>query len=477
MLLTELNEPENNTPSRDPSVRPDTQEGRDTRVMRDQHPASEATSNPALLRQLQVLQAVSDVALEHAQLGDLLQALLRRIQVMLSVDNVAILLPTPDGAALTLYRVYGPEEAVLGQVRVPLGEGVAGTIAATRQPLIAENLATVPVSNPFLLEHFRSLLGVPLLADERLVGVLHIDTVQPRQFTDDDLQLAQALAERITIAIVRAQQYEGEQQRRQDAERQVAVLQATTERMDEFLSIASHELRTPITNLAMNGQLLDLWLRQQGRRRADEAEGDYLIRAVAAVQPLIERSNRNFQRLNRLVGDLLDAARLREQRLVLRTQQIDLARLVEEIVEEYQQSYPTRAIHLTRATPTPLLVDGDPDRIGQVLSNYLNNALKFAPPDRPVSVALQREGEQARVAVHDEGDGIPEGEVDHIWERFYRGEGITPESGSLVGLGLGLYISRAIIERHGGQVGVASVQGHGSTFWFTLPLASATRTE
>jgi signal transduction histidine kinase len=425
----------------------------------------------AVTRQLQVLQAVSDVALEHARLGSLLRALLQRIQQMLEVENVAILLLTPDGGELTLYSVRGPEEAVMGQVHVPIGQGVAGTIAATREPLIVENLASVPVVNPFLREHFRSLLGVPLLADGRLVGVIHVDSVQPRRFTEEDSQLLQVLADRIAVAIDRAQQYESAEHDRAEAERRVAVLQELTDRMDEFLSIASHELRTPLTSLAMNVQMLDIWLNAQRGKRTDEPAAEYAVRAVAAAQPLVQRSSHSIKRLDRLLDDLLDAVRIREGRLALQPRRTNLISLVREIIEEHQQAdAAARTMRLTVEAQEPVVVQADPDRMGQVVSNYLSNALKYSRSELPVTVTLQMEADQARVSVRDEGVGIPQPELDHIWERFYRVAGIGHQSGSQVGLGLGLYICRDIVERHGGQVGVQSQPGKGSTFWFTLPV-------
>lgn len=299
-----------------------------------------------MTRQLQALQAISDVALEHARLDDLLQALLQRIRHMFAVDNVAILLPALDGQELTLYAVRGPEEAVMGAVHVPMGHGVAGTIAATRRPLIVDNLAVVPVANPFLRTHFRSLLGVPLLAGGQLIGVIHIDSMQARRFTDEERQLLELLADRIATAIARAQQYERVQQDRTEAERRVAVLQATTERMDEFLRIASHELRTPLTNLAMNIQLLDIWLNTQRGKREDESAAEYMLRAVAKVQPLIQRSNQSIERLERLVGDLLEASRIREDRVALRLRQTDLVSLVREVVDEQRQTQTGRIVRL-----------------------------------------------------------------------------------------------------------------------------------
>lgn len=116
-------------------------------------------------------------------------------------------------------------------------------------------------------------------------------------------------------------------------------------------------------------------------------------------------------------------------------------------------------------------VTGDAQRLGQVVTNYVTNALKYSPADRPVTVGLDVEEGQARVWVRDEGPGLPAEEQERIWDRFHQARGIEVQSGSGVGLGLGLYICRSIIEQHQGHVGVQSTSGAGSTFWFTVPLA------
>ncbi len=131
---------------------------------------------------------------------------------------------------------------------------------------------------------------------------------------------------------------------------------------------------------------------------------------------------------------------------------------------------PTRLIHLELpAEEVRVLVDAG--SIGQVVTNYLSNAIKYSASDQPVDVTLRVEEHTARVSVHDEGHGLSHSEQERVWERFYRVPGIEVQSGSREGLGLGLHISRTIIERHQGQVGIQSIPGHGSTFWFTVPLA------
>jgi signal transduction histidine kinase len=118
-------------------------------------------------------------------------------------------------------------------------------------------------------------------------------------------------------------------------------------------------------------------------------------------------------------------------------------------------------------------VMADASRIEQVVTNYLSNALKYSREDRPVVVRLDVDGETARVAVRDEGIGVAPAEQASIWDRFHRAAGVTIQSGSDVGIGIGLHICKTIIDGHHGQVGAFSVPGQGSTFWFTLPLASA----
>lgn len=434
-----------------------------------------------MARHLKVLQTVSDVALEHVRLGELLQTLLQRVQEMFEVENVAILLPTPEGDALTLNTVRGPEEAVLGKVQVPMGQGVAGTIAATRRPLFIENLQSVPVANPFLREHFHSLLGVPLLSEGQLVGVIHIDSVRPRQFSNDERQLLEATAERIALAIARARLFETTESSRDEAKRQITVLQEVTQRMDDFLGIASHELRTPLTSLTMNIQTLDHWFNvaaisdstaggpENGGTHERVASREELARIISKARPVVNRSVNSIRRLQRLVGELLDASRIRENRLEPELERVDLAHVVRNVVEEQRRAFPRRMVMLDVGDGKPVQVQADSRRIGQVMANLIANALKYSPANRGVRVALQRERNQARVVVEDEGIGIAEQDLDHIWERFYQAKGPGHQTGSQIGLGLGLFIARNIVESHGGTVGVQSVPGKGSTFWFSLP--------
>jgi len=150
----------------------------------------------------------------------------------------------------------------------------------------------------------------------------------------------------------------------------------------------------------------------------------------------------------------------------------DLNAVVWEAVEEQRRLMSTRTIHLNLAGSEPLLLLMDADRIGQVVTNYLSNALKYSEPEQGVFVRVEATAIEVRVSVRDQGVGLGVEEQAHSWERFYRAPGIQVKSGSGIGLGLGLYICRTIIEEHGGRVGVESVKGAGATFWFALPSRS-----
>ncbi|GCE27295.1 hypothetical protein KDA_27790 [Dictyobacter alpinus] len=240
-------------------------------------------------------------------------------------------------------------------------------------------------------------------------------------------------------------------------------------RMDEFLSIASHELRTPMTTI--NGNIQLAMRRVRGLSRPEGGPPDYEDK-LALIQELLSRAERQVRIQNRLVSDLLDVSRIQANRLELNIAECDLAAITREAVEDQRFSVPRRTILLHNVSPElSIPIQADADRIGQVITNFLTNALKYSDEDTTVDVDIQLQDTYARVSVHDKGPGLPEDERKRLWERFYRVPGIRIRSGSGMSLGLGLYICHTIIELHNGQIGVDSTVGEGSTFWFMLPLA------
>ncbi len=222
----------------------------------------------------------------------------------------------------------------------------------------------------------------------------------------------------------------------------------------DVLRVVAHDLLSPITSMRLFFQLQERRLRQgQPAFVPDEA----LLNALKA----------NVTRMERLVNDLRAVTTIEAGALSLDRRPCDLAALCRQEVEIQRQLAPGRVIQVDAPTE-PLRAEVDEQRVGQVVANFLSNALKYAPPDAPITLTLHADDAAVRIEVRDEGPGIPAAEIPRLWERFHRVAGIKAQDGTQ-SLGLGLYICKAIVEQHGGQVGVESAPGVGSTFWCALP--------
>lgn len=295
---------------------------------------------------------------------------------------------------------------------------------------------------------------------QRLLTIVFVIT------TIIDLVSFAAILTLIRRTVTLREQFAQERVRAEERAR-ASALDETNRRMTDFLGIASHEIRTPLTSLKIGLQLA-----AREVKRASAGARPRNAAGLASVGPLLDRALASTANLERLTADLVDATRIETSALMMRPTTQSLAPLIADCVAEQRLYHPGRTIALD-APEGEVMVTIDADRIRQVITNYLINALKFSDEERPVEVRITMDGDNAMVRVRDEGPGIPAEERDRIWDRFYRAPGIAHKTGSSEGFGLGLYISRSIIERHGGAVGVESAQGQGSTFWFTLPLAVA----
>lgn len=257
---------------------------------------------------------------------------------------------------------------------------------------------------------------------------------------------------------------------RAEAQAAEMALRESSRHMHEFLGIASHELRTPLTTIKATIQITRRQLIRllTSPEISEPATGNLL----PTILDFLDRAERQVNVQNRLVGDLIDLSRIQTNQLTVQLKCVDLATIVHEVVEDQRILIPRRTIQWgTSVLQAEVLADAD--RVSQVVNNYLTNALKYSEADKPVTVHLEPLGSMVRVSVQDRGPGLTPAEQKRIWECFYRVDSIKIKSGTGVGLGLGLHISRSLIERQGGQVGVESEKGKGSTFWFTLPLAPA----
>ncbi|GHO72854.1 hypothetical protein KSD_06250 [Ktedonobacter sp. SOSP1-85] len=237
---------------------------------------------------------------------------------------------------------------------------------------------------------------------------------------------------------------------------------------DLMLSMTSHELKTPLAALKGTFQLL------QRRVKRLDTQTDHLTPEVSAFfNDLMERlaaSARQVDVQTHLINDLLDVSRITANTLELSLDHCDLASIVRETVEDLRVTAPSRSLLLELPEHTTVMVLADRARISQVVTNYLTNAIRYSSADQPIHIGLTiREG-VARVWVRDHGPGLTEEAQKELWQRFHQVKGVPVQSGSGKGLGLGLYICQTLITQHHGEVGVESMPGEGSTFWFTLPI-------
>jgi K+-sensing histidine kinase KdpD len=375
-------------------------------------------------------------------------------------DGGILRLLSEDGEHLDPVAAYHPNaeaRALMQKLSVATRhgatEGLQGRTVQTGTPVrltgeewAAQRGVSPPAYWPFFDRFGQAgMLIVPLRVRDRVIGTLGVSRDEPGQgYTAADEHFLQELADRAALALENARLYE----RAQEAVRA----------RDQFLSIASHELRTPVTTIRGYAQLL-LRAHAQG-----PIEPERLARYLTTID--LETG-----RLGRLTQDLLDVSRLQTGQLQLAHQPLDLAQLARTIGVRFAEQGVSGHRLVAEVPDAPCMVLGDADRIEQVLSNLLENAAKYSPGDGAIALSLAVEAGQAVVRVRDEGIGLAPGATEAIFEPFGRAANAT--SKHIPGLGLGLYICRDLIARHGGRIWAESPgEGRGTTFVVTLPLGA-----
>jgi len=373
---------------------------------------------------VEALQRVTDVALAHFNEEDRLQALLEQVAEIMGVDTVAILLL--EGDWLHARAAKGIEEEVEQGVRIPVGKGFAGRIAAQCEPVFLPDVDHADVLNPILHEKgIRSLRGVPLLLGGEPLGVLHIGSLTPRLFTRADTEQLQLVADRVAISVERARLHE-------------QTLELDQLKLN-FVAVASHELRTPATSVY--GIVATL------RERRDTLNPD-------VVRQLEEALWEQSVRLRRLIEQLLDLSRLDSRSIQVEPRKIRLGRLLGELVNAVD-------VEDVRLEVAPSLeVIADPVAIERVVTNLVVNAGRYGSP--PVTVSVRRDDSYVRITVEDEGPGVAEELQPRLFDRFERG---SHASG---GTGLGLSIAKAYARAHGGDL-YYDPREAGARFEFVFP--------
>jgi len=398
---------------------------------------------------VQRLQAITDVAIAPLSLEDLLRELLNRISEILRADTAAILMMDYQRNCLVVKAAKGLEETG-GEVSIPIGEGFAGRIALEHQPLIIQQDAYTQVYNPVLSQHqVQSLLGAPLLLDNRLIGVIRVGTLLPRQFSQDDVQLLQLVAERAALAIERARLNEAERQA-------LAQAQEANRLKDEFLAIVSHELRTPLQSILGWSQML--------RKR----ELNY-----NTVTKALETLERNAKQQARLIDDILDVSRIIRKKISIRLIPLNIVPIIESVITSMTPAAAAKNIQIKSLINSSISqILGDPDRLPQIISNLLSNAIKFTPQGGNVEINLEQVESDVQITVTDTGQGIRSEFLPYIFDGFRQADSsLTRTHG---GLGLGLTIVRYLVDLHSGTVQANSEgEDKGAKFTIKLPIHKA----
>ncbi len=374
------------------------------------------------------------------------------------------------------FRVRGVPKEVAELVRtqevpVTVPDSVEGRVLLRGEPVLTNNIREVwdrlhPFNQKLVsMAQVKSFITVPLKTQDAVIGSLSVDRTHDQALTQDDLDVLVTLASQVAIALDNAHAYReiaalnaGLEARVQERTAELEAANARLKQMDrlksQFLAHVSHELRTPLTSIVgfadnmIEGLVGSLNMKQE----------QYLTRIKA-----------NSTRLARMITDLLDLSRVEAGKMVLSFDSVFLSDLVSDVIEQLRPLATVKHLRVDLNGQDPSLrVWADHDRLSQIVTNLIDNAIKYTSDEGHISVDLSSSGEMAHVAVRDTGQGIPPEALPKLFDPFFRVQ--QHERSHTKGLGLGLAIVKDLVELHGGSIAVESTLQEGTTFSFTLPL-------
>ena len=428
------------------------------------------------LNQLQTLNRTGTAIISTLDIDKLLNIVLELLMESLGYRRMLLMLYDPHRQVAYGARMSGvsPDLRQAGRLlEMPIYDdgSLLADLLLRGRGVLTENVESVAdrMSPPMLAmargEGVTSFVAAPLKSTQRIMGFIAADRGEAvcRQ---EDLDLLLTIATQVAVAIDNAQAYQDLEELTQTLEQRVQdrtrELQAANEKLQEldrlksaFVSIVSHELRTPMTSI--KGYIENMLDGLTGT--LSERQTHYLGRVKY-----------NVERLTRMINDLLDLSRIEAGRVELTLAPLAIAELVPEIVESLQPVGQAKSISIQHQHQGGAVkISGDRDKLHQILTNLIQNAVKFTASGGQIRVETKIAGDFVQFCVADTGCGIPPHEQARIFERFYRGEAIQVEHR---GAGLGLAITKSLVELHGGRIWVESVHGQGSRFYFTMPIAS-----
>lgn len=364
---------------------------------------------------------------------------------------------TEDGGALALAAARGVAPAVEARSAwIPVdGEGALAAAHRERRALFLPDRESVeghaPAFGGGAQEGILAAAALPLAVGSRPLGAVLFGFVAPQPFEDEERAFLEAFVHQCAQALERARLYEAERAARLEAQRAEESARRAVELQERLVGVVGHDLRTPLAAIQMATSLL---FRRGG---LSEEQARTLARLGASAN-----------RMTAIIRDLLDFTRVRKEGVIpVEPRGLDLAEVCRRTVAELQEVHPDRTIALTASSAVPMV--GDPERLGQVVSNLVGNAVQHSPGSSAVSVRLRATDEEAVLAVHNAGPPIPRELLSEIFEPFRQAHIAADASGSI---GLGLFIVRELVRAHGGSVEARSSAEAGTTFTVRLPRAS-----
>jgi len=387
---------------------------------------------PLLLKRMERMMEVSRTLASTLDLTKLLHIIIDAARELTDTEAASIMLFDPQTGELRFEAATNMDPALHGLV-IPVEGSIAGWIVTHSEPLVVPDTSQDPRWNQkadkateFVT---RSILGVPLVTHDKVLGALEGINKKSDGFSDDDITTLQTLAAQASIAIVNARLFQ----------------------QSDMISEMVHELRTPLMSLSATTHLLL-------RPELPDDKRAFLIKTM----------QNETGRLSQMTTDFLDMAKLESGRMRFAKESFDLPELLAECAEVVRPQAQGRGLTLSLpALPTALTVENDRSKLKQVILNLLTNAVKYNRENGQIIVTLETTGSTCRVNVTDTGKGIPPGAMAHMFEKFYR---VPATEKGTPGTGLGLPIAKKMVEGMGGEMGVTSTAGVGSTFYFTLPV-------
>jgi signal transduction histidine kinase len=390
---------------------------------------------------------ISTTVSKFIETQDILDGILFEISSNLKVDACWIQIYNPVEKILVLSASHGLSEEMVEDISItPIGQNFTGHVAQTKQSIIRSDI-TLESEYPWksaVQSGFCSLLAVPILYSSQMLGIIGLASFKTNQFNQDHVDLLTIIGTMIADACDATSIRHLAKERKKQQE---DIMQT-----QQYLNALGHELKTPLTAIIASVSLLTEEL---------EKKNEPLLLKMAAN---IERSAAS---LNNRLKDLLNFSRAKGTMYGVEKKAFDFPQFVRGVLEQFSSLLKKKKQLLEIDIPQSLTVNGDPQRLEQILFNLLSNAIKFSPEGGRITLTTKVEKNNLLVEVKDTGKGIPQEEKHKLFLPYYR---LSTDRHTVPGLGLGLSITKQLVELHGGTIWVDSVEGHGSTFSFTIPL-------